>query len=151
LVCGVNVRTLDGRGAFWSENSAYIAAETGAMEVARDTVAPDFVPEDAITAAAIGVHNLQPVSAGPYLSAVRAFGSAADRPQDILKRPEPVRQDRFVRFGNVPRPLARVRLQDGITMGVDLPRDRSSIPWRVRVAGGREVRLRAVAASRDTA
>jgi len=62
-----------------------------------------------------------------------------------------VRQDRFVRFGNVPRPLARVRLQDGITMGVDLPQDRSSIPWRVRVAGGREVRLCAVAASRDTA
>jgi hypothetical protein len=34
----------------------------------------------------------QPISAGPYLSAVRSFGSAADNPYDIRKRPEPVRQ-----------------------------------------------------------
>ena len=51
------------------------------MEVARDTIAPDFVPEDYFTAAAIGVHNLQPVSARPYFAAVDAFGSAADSPR----------------------------------------------------------------------
>jgi hypothetical protein len=92
LVCVANVRMLHQRSAFWTENSAYIAAETGVMEVARDTIAPDFVPEDYYRAAVIGVHNLQPISAGPYLSAVDAFGSAADTPRDILNRPEDVRQ-----------------------------------------------------------
>jgi hypothetical protein len=92
LVCGANVAMLHQRSGFWRANSSYIAAETGVMEVARDTIAPDFAPEDYLTAAAIGVHNLQPISARPYLSAVDAFGSAADSPRAIMNRPEDVRQ-----------------------------------------------------------
>jgi hypothetical protein len=91
-VCAANISMLHGRADFWTENSRYTAAETGVMEVARGVVVPDFAPENLFTAAVIGVHNLQPISARPYFSAVDAFGSAADDQQAILHRPERVRE-----------------------------------------------------------
>ena len=85
-----NAHLLHEREAFWAENSEYVAAETGAIEIARDIVEPGFIPEDPFTASVIGVHNL-PISAGPYLSAVAEYGSIADRPRELERRPEAVR------------------------------------------------------------
>ncbi len=90
-ICAANISMLDQRSVFWTENSSYVYAETGALEVARDTVAPNFTPENGFTIPAIGNHNLI-IAAGPYLSAVDAFGSAADRPGGIERRPEKIRE-----------------------------------------------------------
>ncbi|MDQ1741462.1 MAG: hypothetical protein QOE53_3114 [Pseudonocardiales bacterium] len=189
IVVVSNAAMLHQRSAFWTGNSLFTAAETGAIEVARDVVAPDFVPEDVYTAAGIGVHNLQPVSAGRYLSAVDAFGSPADTPAEILRRPEDVREAADVVLahaerlsvapgagagcrstptaaevavgpgtltaGNGPGPGADLQLRrfasrarfvrfkvgDGATVRLKLPRDRSSLPWHVRLAGGQQTRL----------
>ena len=43
-----NAHLLHEREAFWAENSEYVAAETGAIEIARDVVEPGFLPEDAV-------------------------------------------------------------------------------------------------------
>jgi hypothetical protein len=86
-----NVHLLHERADFWTANSEYVAAETGAIELARDVVDPTFVPEDAFTAPVIGVHNL-PIVAGPYLSAAAAYGSVADTPRELAQRSEPVRE-----------------------------------------------------------
>jgi hypothetical protein len=188
FVVVANTAMLRERSAFWTGNSLYVAAETGVIEVARDVVAPDFVPEDAFTAAVIGVHNL-PVSAGPYLSAVDAFGSPADTPEEILRRPEDVRQAADVVLahaerlslqpagaahcrsaaagrevpvgpgtltaGTGPGPsadlqlrrfasrskLVRFKVPGGTTVRLQLPRDRSSVPWRAGLVGGQRPRL----------
>lgn len=87
-----NVGMLRDRAAFWAMNSDYAAAETGAIEVARDSVAPDFQPEDAATTAAIGVHNLAPLTAGAFLSGTASFGSPADSQAQLLRQPEAVRE-----------------------------------------------------------
>ena len=86
-----NTHLLHERAAFWTENSEYVAAETGAIEIARDVVEPGFVPEDPFTASVIGVHNL-PIAAGPYLSAAAEYGSIADSPRELARRPEAVRE-----------------------------------------------------------
>ena len=183
-----NTAMLRERSAFWTGNSFHVAAETGVIEVARDVVAPDFVPEDVFTAAVIGVHNL-PVSAGPYLSAVDAFGSPADSPEEILRRPEDVREAADVVLahaerlrlqpagaarcrsaaagrevpvgagtltaGTGPGPSAELQLRrfadrsrhvrftvrGGTTVRLQLPRDRSNIPWQARLVGGQRPRL----------
>ena len=118
----LNTAMLRERSAFWSGNSLHTAAETGVIEVARDVVAPDFVPEDVFTAAIIGVHNL-PISAGPYLSAVDAFGSPADTPEEILRRPEDVRQAADVVLAHAERlallPARGARCQSAA--GAELP------------------------------
>jgi hypothetical protein len=90
-ICGSNISMLDQRSGFWAQNASYVYAETGAMLIARDSMRANFTPENGLTIPAIGNHNLV-VQAGPYLSAVQAFGSAADVPAGILLRPEKVRE-----------------------------------------------------------
>jgi hypothetical protein len=63
-------------------------ANLGAIEIARDTVRPDFWLDPDIS----GSLNLIDVSAGPYLSAADAHGSAADTPTQIFGESELVRQ-----------------------------------------------------------
>jgi hypothetical protein len=93
LVVVANVSMLDQRANVWRGNTAYTAAATGVLQVTRNVVAPNFYPEDFLTAGEIGNASLVDVlSAGPYFSAVRAFGSAADTPGAILRRPEKVRE-----------------------------------------------------------
>lgn len=203
LICGSNIRMLDQRSVFWTQNSAYTSAETGAMQVARNSILPGFTPENGFTIPAIGNHNLPLDDERKYFSAVDAFGSVADTPADILRRPEKIREAadlvldtaehlaltptgilaahapgcrsahdgsqlgemtvgpgtltvrvrrgysaelqlrrfasdyRYVRLGNAPPPFAVPRLQDGRAMILHLPRDGSSLPWRVRLSGGR--------------
>lgn len=92
LVCGSNIAMLHDRAGFWSTNSAYDRAETGALEVTRGIVSPSFAPENVFNIAIMGDHNLTLVTAGPYFSAVDEWGSSADRPQEILRSPEFVRE-----------------------------------------------------------
>ncbi len=90
-ICASNISMLNQRSKSWTENSSYVYAETGAVEIARDLVSPTFSPENGFTIPTIGNHNL-PIEAGPYLSAVDAFGSAADRPSGIERRPKNIRE-----------------------------------------------------------
>jgi hypothetical protein len=91
LICGSNIAMLNQRSKFWTENAAYTSAETGVMQIARNSISPDFMPETGFTTSALGNHNLV-ITAGPYLSAVDAFGSSADTPAGILRRSEGVRE-----------------------------------------------------------
>jgi hypothetical protein len=197
LACGSNLSMLRQRAGWWTVNSEYSAAGTGAMEVARQGIAPNFMPEDLFTGATIGNYSLLYVAARPYFSAVAAYGSAADSPQRILRRPEKVREAadlilahaerlrlrpvgglrvqgaacRSAPTGSAlgqitlvagtlaarigPGPPARLELRrfasgfrfvvfalkPGTTGTLTLPRDRASIPWRVRLVGGRRVRV----------
>jgi hypothetical protein len=207
LVCAANLVILHGRAAFWTDNAPYTAAETGAMEIARGIVSPNFGPEqDPFVVEVIGNHNLEPIQATTYFSAVDAFGSAADSPEAIMRETRFVRKaadvvlagaerltiragatppagsalcrnaatgaelgelslryglisvraqrgtptalalarfgaDEDLRYGDAPPPFAPTRLQDGRTMVMRLPRDRSSVPWRLRIVGGRAVRV----------
>ena len=53
LVVGANVSMLDQRASVWRGNTAYTAAATGVLQVARNVVEPDFYPEDFLTAGLI--------------------------------------------------------------------------------------------------
>jgi hypothetical protein len=90
-ICVSNTAMLYQRSHFTTNNSDYVYAETGAIQIARATVAPGFTTENGLTVPLIGNHAVA-VFAGPYLSAVRAFGSAADTPQGIMRRPEKIRE-----------------------------------------------------------
>lgn len=90
-ICASNISMLNQRSKLWTENSSYVHSETGAVEIARDVVSPTFNPENGFTIPIIGNHNL-PIEAGSYLSAVDAFGSAADSPSGIERRPENIRE-----------------------------------------------------------
>jgi hypothetical protein len=211
LICASNIALLHRGAAAWRQKGEYTTAITGALTVARDHVSPTFQPEDFGTGLKIGNFNLLLITAGPYLSAADDFGSIADSPRDILRRPERVRQAvdlvlgraehlrlgpaagipsegarcrtaasgaglgeiaagpativlqvapghdaqlqvrrfasgfRFLRFGG--GGLAGPRLDRGTPLALRLPRDRARLPWRMRVSGGRAVRLCVVDAS----
>jgi hypothetical protein len=88
LICAANVNVLHDRAGFWAANSDYARAETGALQVARGIARPDFAPEGLFNIAIMGDHNLTPITAGPYFSAIDEWGSSADKPRQILTRPE---------------------------------------------------------------
>lgn len=67
--------------------SDLIRADLGAVEIARDTVAPGFVLTNPIA----GTSDVE-VSAGSYLSAVDDFGSPADTSAEIAAEPESARE-----------------------------------------------------------
>jgi hypothetical protein len=92
FACGANLVILDDRAGFWTANGNYARAETGALQAARGIVSPDFVPENIYNIALMGDHNLTPITAGPYFSAVDEWGSSADTPREILGRPEYARE-----------------------------------------------------------
>ncbi len=92
VVVGANFNMLHSRVAFWSLNSAYDRSEEGSLEISRGVVSPGFQPENTITTALVGDHNITVITAGPYFSAARAFGSHAFTPAQILRQPEVVRE-----------------------------------------------------------
>jgi hypothetical protein len=92
FACGANLVILHDRAAFWNTNSVYARTETGALEVARGIVPPNFAPENFVNISIMGNHNLTPVVAGQYFSAVDEWGSSADSPQQILLQPEYARE-----------------------------------------------------------
>jgi hypothetical protein len=103
VVLVANIAMLDQRAGDQRENSAYTAAEAGAMQVARNVVAPSFTPVSYLNVGLTGHGGLLSVSAGPYFSAVDAFGSPADTPQAILRRPEEVREAADLILANAER------------------------------------------------
>lgn len=92
FACAANLVILHDRTAFWTSNSAYARAETGALEVARGIVQPGFQPENLLSIAIMGNHNLTPIVAGQYFSAVKEWGSSADSTQRIASEPEYARE-----------------------------------------------------------
>ena len=92
LVVGSNFDMLHSRVAFWSLSSAYDRSEEGSLEISRGVVSPGFQPENPITTALVGDHNITVITAGPYFSAARAFGSDGFTPAQILRQPGGVRE-----------------------------------------------------------
>lgn len=156
VICGSNIAMLNQRSHFWTDNAAYTAAETGAMQVARNSISPDFTPENGFTIPAIGNHNLI-IAAGPYLSAVDAFGSSADSPAGILRRSESVREAADLvlssaeRLGLVPAALPAHApgcrtAQDGAGLG-ELTLGRGTLTVRVQRGDPAELQLRRFAST----
>lgn len=87
-VCVANLGILHHRAGSWAESSYFERGAEGALEVARGIVPPDFRPENSITLALAGDFGLTVITAGPYFSAVDAFGSSAYSPRQILAEPE---------------------------------------------------------------
>ncbi|MGD9735446.1 MAG: hypothetical protein AB7V58_07565 [Solirubrobacterales bacterium] len=69
---------------FFREATVITKADTGALEIARRTVAPQF----ALTEEVAGTSTLESVEAGPYLEAVDAFGPAGYSPAELTIAPE---------------------------------------------------------------
>jgi hypothetical protein len=84
-------------------DSAYAKAELGAMQVARNQVAPSFSPAEPALAAIVGDHNMGPIDAKSYFSAIDAFGSPADTPAQILRAPENAREAADLVIANAER------------------------------------------------
>jgi hypothetical protein len=78
-----NFRRLQEGADLLHDSSSHVAAELAAVQLAAQHVDPDYQP-DPVRAPAI--------RAGPYLEAVDELGSPADTPNEVLGRPEPVRQ-----------------------------------------------------------
>jgi hypothetical protein len=78
-----NFRRLQEGADLLHDSSSHVAAELAAVQLAAQHVDPDYQP-DPVRAPAI--------RAGPYLEAVDELGSPADTPNEVLARPEPVRQ-----------------------------------------------------------
>lgn len=83
---GSNVHYLDQAYRSYRHTSQLEKADLAAVEIARDTVEPDFVLSEDI-ADTVYVH----VEAGPYLSASDDFGSPAYSPAELSESPEPAR------------------------------------------------------------
>lgn len=77
----------DGR-TFVKQQSDLARAELAAIEIARDTVRPDFV----LTPEIAGTATLIPIDAGSYLSAVDTDGSPAADKAELPRASEAVRQ-----------------------------------------------------------
>jgi hypothetical protein len=82
-----NLDTLIDGKRFLERASELASAELGAVAIARAHVHPAFRPANV----PLGTQRLENVAAGPYLSAVDAFGSSADDPAELSARPEPTR------------------------------------------------------------
>ena len=78
-----NFNVLKSGSSGLQENSRYVSAELGALELARSKVDPDYRPD---------LTRAPQVYAGEYLEAVDDLGSPADSPTGLDARPEPVRQ-----------------------------------------------------------
>ncbi|MDX6581443.1 MAG: hypothetical protein QOI10_627 [Solirubrobacterales bacterium] len=87
LAVASSISFLSQSSASYEGTSDLIKADLGAVEIARDTADPGFVlSEDLAGTGYVGV------SAEAYLSAVDAFGSPADTPEQIAAAPEPARE-----------------------------------------------------------
>lgn len=77
-----------GKGAdFLEEQSVLTRADTAALEIARNTVQPDFQ----LTSEVAGTPTLPNVFAGEYFGATAEYGSPAYAPAELATAPEPGR------------------------------------------------------------
>lgn len=207
VIVASNLVILDDGARYFRASSAYTAAESGAMEVARSRVAANYAPIVELTAGLTGYSGLLSVSAGPYLAAGARYGSPADPVGTLLRRPEGAREAadlvlqgaeritlvptaalparraacrlgltgpalgqwtlgpgrlsvavapgtpaavhlrrfaaayRFVALGNAPPAFPVARLVSGRPLAATLPSDGASLPWHLRISGGRNVRV----------
>ncbi len=74
--------------ALMKQQSELARGELAAIEIARDTVSPEF----ALTPEIAGTSTLVPIDAGSYLSAVEDFGSPAESAAELPSAPEGVRE-----------------------------------------------------------
>lgn len=88
LAIGPNLVVLKEGRDLLKDQSVYTRTDTGAIEIARRTVAPNFqlTPEIAGTPSLINVY------AGKYLDAVDEFGSPAYTPEELVTAPEGARR-----------------------------------------------------------
>jgi hypothetical protein len=133
-------------GRFKRHESTIARAELGALEIARDQVAPGFQPDANI--------RLLDVRAAPYFAATRKYRSSpADSPAQLAAAPEGARAAaddvlvRGLRAGPVPASMpagGRVRAPElEAAAGADVLRSRSCLRFRPRGASlaRAEVRL----------
>jgi hypothetical protein len=88
LVIGPNLVVLENGSDFFDHQTVFTRADTGAIEIARRTVAPEFQLSPEVA----GIPALVDVSAGKYLEAVDEFGSPAYTPAEIEAAPPEVRR-----------------------------------------------------------
>jgi hypothetical protein len=74
--------------ALMKQQSDLARGELAAIEIARDTVSPEF----ALTPEIAGTSTLVPIDAGSYLTAVDDFGSPAESPAELASATEGVRE-----------------------------------------------------------
>ena len=84
---GANVSYLHGAYQSYRQTTVLEQAGLGALEIARDRVAPGLTLTEELVETEY-VH----VEAGPYLAAVDEHGSPAYSPSELLATPEPARQ-----------------------------------------------------------
>jgi hypothetical protein len=127
LIVAVNIGDLHRGAERLRHFTDFVAAELGALELARASVSSEFRPDPVLAPW---------VSAGTYFPAVDAWGSPADTPAGILRWPEPARRAADIAL------VAALRLQ--IAPG-PLPGERGPTPVVTRGSGrtaGGCVRLR---------
>ena len=130
LALWANIAILGTARTYLDDQSALSRADLGAIEIARRTVDPDFTP----TAGFIAGPATLPFQAGPYLAAVDAMGSPADRPRAIAAEPESVRLWADVVLGHA-LPVSVATGTAGVRPSGEAPRVRGVDRARVRVHG----------------
>jgi hypothetical protein len=87
-----NVAAIRTAGTFFEQESEYNRAELGALELARGTVGPSFIPEPEGPDFGVLPYRDLKFTAIQYFAAVDRFGSPAYPPEEIATAPEPARQ-----------------------------------------------------------
>jgi len=93
----------DGKDGFFYPHTVLTRSDTAAIEIARETVSPDF----ALTPEVAGTPTLIDINAGSYLSAVEEHGSPAYTEAELLAAPESGRRQADVVLSQA-LPLATV-------------------------------------------
>ncbi len=81
---GGNVDQLDIGGVGLRDNSQYVSAQLGAVELAGAALDPSLQPDPV---------RMPQVTVGPYLAAVAQFGSPSDSVAELRSRQEPMRAE----------------------------------------------------------
>jgi hypothetical protein len=126
-----NATTLFDARDFLREDSDQARGELGGLQIARLTVNPAF----RLTPDVAGTSSLSVIDAGPYFSAADEFGSPADTPTELERRPESVREQTDIVIANaLPATLDPVDRRDVSPAGpAPTPQPRSGI--RASTAG----------------
>jgi hypothetical protein len=117
-IVALNLVPLFEGGDYLDEQTVYARADLGAVEIARNTVAPAFGFDPSFS----GTISLINVKAGPYLTLVEKHGSPAYTPAELAKAPE---------FG---------RRQADVVLAQALPLTTETVPGPVRGRAGRRCR-----------
>jgi hypothetical protein len=102
---GLNLVALKSGRNTLRDVSYLVRADTAAIEIARQTVAPDFQ----LTPEVAGTGTLIDISAGPYLTAVDAYGSPAYSQQELAAAPSMARRQADIVLGQA-LPVSTVTL-----------------------------------------